>query len=297
MLARIQQLTTLGLLLFASLWAGIAVGLHRPVAAAAGALVILGGYALVLAIEFAALAYVNRHDPAPKARASDLIRAWWREVRSAPQVFCWRQPFFSRRWPDTELAAKGRRGVVFIHGFICNRGLWNRWLARLAALDVPFAAVNLEPVFGSIDDYVDLVEAAVAHVEALTGQAPIVVAHSMGGLALRRWWREPGHASRIQHAITLGTPHAGTSLAALAFTTNGRQMRRHGSWLKELAAAEPAGLAERSTCFYSHADNIVFPASTAAWPGADNRHLIATPHVAMVDHPEPMAELLRRIRS
>lgn len=297
MLARVQQLSTLGLLLIAGLWSGVALSQRQPIAAVLGALAILASYMLVLAIEFAALAHANRHDPAPKATASHLIRAWWLEVRSAPRVFCWRQPFFSRRWPDSETRIEGRRGVVLIHGFICNRGIWNPWLERLSADGVPFAAVNLEPVLGSIDEYVVLVEAAVAQIEALTGLAPVVVAHSMGGLALRRWWCVPGHARRVHHAITLGTPHAGTALARFAITPNGRQMRRHGAWLKELAAREGPETAANCTCFYSHADNIVFPASTAAWPGAIHRHLTATPHVAMVDHPEPMAELYRHLQA
>ena len=34
-----------------------------------------------------------------------------------PQVFCWRQPFFSQRWPDHLPAdAQGRRGVLLVHG-------------------------------------------------------------------------------------------------------------------------------------------------------------------------------------
>ena len=40
-----------------------------------------------------------------------------------------------------------------------------------------------------------------------------------------------------------------------------------------LAAREPAQRFERFTCFYGHCDNIVFPASTATLPGADNRHI------------------------
>jgi len=49
------------------------------------------------------------------------------------------------------------------------------------------------------------------------------------------------------------------------------------------------------TCYYSHCDNIVFPASRATLEGADNRHLPGVAHVQMADHPEPRAELLRRL--
>lgn len=296
MLARYQQLTTGGLLALALLWAAISWSHLKPWIALVGVILILASHALVIAIQFLALLAANRNDPAPEATGKDLFRAWLSETRAAPQAFCWRQPWFSDHWPDTaERYPPGSPGVLFIHGFVCNRGLWNRWLEHLTPKAIPFVAVNLEPVFGSIDDYAAIIEQAVVRLETATGMAPVVVAHSMGGLALRRWWREAGNPQRLAYALTLGTPHAGTALAAFAFSTNGRQMRRGGRWLAELSAAEPDTLAKRSTCFYSHTDNIVFPASTACWPGAEFRHLRATAHVAMVDHPEPMAELMRRL--
>ena len=296
MLARLQRLTTFGLILLAIAVAHWAWRAGRPGLAAAAVLMIAGGHAVVLALEFVWMARANRADPAPAASIGHLLAAWWGEVRAAPTVFCWRQPFRSERWPDQLGAdARGRRGVVLVHGFVCNRGLWDRWLAKLTGDGVPFVAVNLEPVFGSIDDYVPIVDAAVARVTQATGRPPVVVAHSMGGLALRRWWAEPGHDDRVHHAITIGTPHHGTALARLAISPNGRQMQIGSRWLTALRSAEPPQRSRRCTCFYGHADNIVFPASNACWPGADARHLAATAHVEMADHPAPYAELRRRL--
>ena len=297
MLARLQQTLTLGALLLASLWAWAFVRAGQPGWALFGAALIVGGYALVLGLEFALLRRAHGSDPAPRASAARLARAWWGEVRSAPAVFCWRQPFFSQRFPDSTSppVVAGQRGVVLVHGFVCNRGLWNRWLQRLQHDGVPVAAVNLEPVFGSIDDYLPLIEAAVRRIERLTGLAPVVVAHSMGGLALRRWWVEAGNARRVQHAITIGTPHHGTWLARWAVTPNGRQMRLDSRWLLALAAREPADRGAHFTCYYSHCDNIVFPPSTATLTGADNRHLPGVAHVHMADHAAPWGELQRRL--
>ena len=294
MLARLHQATTLGGLLLAAVWAWLCWRAGYPGWALAGALLLVGGYALVLALEFSLLRLVHGEDPAPRATPGQLLRAWWGEVRSAPTVFWWRQPFFSRRWPDSLPAtSQGRRGVLLVHGFVCNRGLWNRWLQRLHAAGVPVVAVNLEPVFGAIDDYVAQIEAALQSLERATGQAPVVVAHSMGGLALRCWWAGQQGDARVHHAITLGSPHRGTWLARFAMTRNSRQMRPHSAWLQALSEREPAGRAARFTCFYSHCDNIVFPASTATLPGADNRHLSGVAHVHMADRPEPWAELQR----
>jgi triacylglycerol lipase len=296
MLARLQRITTIGLLALAAGWATLAWRAGQTAWALAGALLIIFGYALVLGVEFSLLRLTHGRDPAPRATATQLLRAWWGEVRSAPVVFCWRQPFRSRRWPDHLPAdAMGRRGVLLVHGFVCNRGLWNPWLERLSARGVPFLAVDLAPVFGSIDDYSAIIDAAVQRLQRATGLAPLVVAHSMGGLAVRRWWADTDNDRRVHHVLTLGTPHHGTWLACLALTTNGVQMQQDSAWLRELAAHEPVDRAARFTCFYSHCDNIVFPPSTATLPGADNRHLPGVAHVHMASRPEPWQELLRRL--
>lgn len=294
MLARLQKFTTLGLLALAALWALVAWSAGHDAWALGGALLIIFGYALVLGLEFALLRRAHGSDPVTPATAPQLLRAWWGEVRFAPRVFCWQQPFRSQLWPDQlALDVQGRRGLLLVHGFVCNRGVWNEWLERLHARGVPCLAVNLEPVFGSVDDYTDAIEAAIQRLELATGLPPVVVAHSMGGLALRRWWALRGNEGRVHHAVTIGTPHAGTWLARFAVTPNGRQMQQGSPWLQALAQSEPAGRSARFTCFYGHCDNIVFPPSAATLAGADNRHLPGVAHVHMVWRPEPWAEVLR----
>jgi triacylglycerol lipase len=324
MLARLQQLTTLGALAAALLWAVLLWRAGHPWAAGLGAALLAGGYAAVLALEFVLLHLAHGNDPTPRPTPLQLLRAWWGEVCAAPRVFGWRQPFCSSRWPDrltgdassaakklTE-QVKGKRGVLLIHGFVCNRGLWNPWLQRLHQQGTPFVALSLEPVFGGIDDYAPQIEQAVQRLLAATGLAPVVVAHSMGGLALRRWWVDHLGAtqtatqtstqtaaqatpSRIHHAITIGTPHHGTWLARFATTRNAQQMQQNSRWLLALQAREPADHAQHFTCFYGHCDNIVFPPATATLVGANNQHLPAVAHVCMADAPEPWAELQRRL--
>ena len=293
-LARLQQFSTLGLLFAAAAWALGWARAGRPGVALAGALAIVFGYALFLGVEFLLLARVHGADPAPRPRAAQLLRAWWGEVLTAPQVFCWRQPFRSRAQPDhLPASSPGRRGLVMVHGFVCNRGLWNPWMKRLRADGVPFVAVDLEPIFGSLDTYAAIVEAAVVRVEAATGMAPVLVGHSMGGLAVRSWLNALGGDARAHRLVTVGTPHHGTWLARFGHTVNGRQMRQGHPWLADLARGESAQRLARYTCFYGHCDNIVFPASTATLPGADNRHVAATAHVQMLFREEVFAEVRR----
>jgi triacylglycerol lipase len=296
-MTRLLQGVVLVLLVWAGLWLAGWLFWGATVWAVAVALSILCLHAPVMAVEFALLRWANRNDPAPRAGALELLRAWFAEVLSAVVVFGWRQPWRSRRFED-DLGSHdpGRRGVILVHGFVCNRGLWNPWLRRLHALGVPCIALDLEPAFGSIDRYPPLIEDAVRRMTETTGQPPLLVAHSMGGLAVRAWLRDFSGDRRIHGVVTIGSPHRGTWLARFGYSPNAREMQLDGRWMRALAAAEPPERHRRFTCFYSHCDNIVFPASTATLPGADNRHLRGTAHVHLVQHPAVFDAVLCRLR-
>jgi pimeloyl-ACP methyl ester carboxylesterase len=253
-------------------------------------------HAPVLALEFVLLRCFGRSAPAPAPSFMQLLRAWWGEVRMGVLTFGWRQPWQPHAEPDHLPAeARGRTGMLLVHGFVCNRGLWAPWMRRLRASGVPVVAISLEPVFGAIDDYPPLIDVAVRRLEAATGRPPLIVAHSMGGLATRAWLRAYEADARCAGVVTIGTPHQGTWLARFALSPNGRQMRQGSAWLRELAAAEPPSRRSRFTCFYGHCDNIVFPAATAMLSEADNRHLAGTAHVDLVTRPEVLAEVMRRL--
>ena len=293
MLARLQKFIVALLLASSVGGALLLAGLGHPIWGGAIAALILLGYALFLALEFVLLYLMQEPTTATRAGAGDLLRAWWGEVVTAPRVFLWRQPFLSNVEPDHVPSGVARRGVVLVHGFVCNRGLWNPWMSVLRARDVPFIAVNLEPLFGSIDDYAQIIEAAVAKLESSTGVPPVLVGHSMGGLAIRAWMQRFGSDARVHRVITIGSPHQGTWLARFGRTTNGLQMRQRGSWLTRLAADEPLARAARFTCLYGHCDNIVFPALTGTLPGALNIHIARTAHVQMAFHPAVFDEVWR----
>ncbi|MES2415676.1 MAG: alpha/beta fold hydrolase [Pseudomonadota bacterium] len=290
MLANIQRFITLTLVAVAVGWL-LYWRNSAPLLALAGFMFVALGYTAFLALEFVLLRFINQSDPAPQPTIAELLRAWVGEVLVAPQVFCWRQPFRSRAVPDRLLpgdAAKRRPGVVFVHGFFCNRGLWTPWLKRLEESGHAFIAVNLEPVFGSIDDYAPQIETAVNRMIEATGVPPLLVCHSMGGLAVRAWLRINAGEARVHHVVTIGTPHRGTWLARFGHGHNGLQMRLASSWQAQLDLGMPADRHSLFTCWYSNTDNIVFPASTATLPNADNRLLRGVAHVQMAFTPEVM---------
>lgn len=251
---------------------------------------------LVMLPHFLALRFVPPAPGLPVAPMGDLLQAWWREVVSVTRVFGWQQPWAEHQEPDfipDAAQARGRRGIVFLHGYNCNRGMWNRWMGPLRARGVPFIAVTQEPAFGSIERYVPQIDAAMRTLQERTGLPPLIVAHSMGGLSARAWWRSTGHDfGRIHRILTLGTPHHGTLLAKLGTTENARQMRGDSEWLNQLAREEPAQLAGHFDCLYGHCDQIVFPAETAVLPGARVLHLPARGHLQLVFEPQAFQRAL-----
>lgn len=296
-LARLQQASTIFLVGCALAWLGW-YWRQSPAVAVAGFLAIQLGYSVVLGVEFVMLRFASRNDPAPQPTWRELAHAWLQETIMAPIVFGWRQPFRWRAVPDqldTAGSGPGRRGVVFIHGFICNRGFWTPWLKQLRERGQPFVAVNLEPVFGSIDRYVPIVEEAVKRVTQATGLPPVLVCHSMGGLVARAWLRSKAADARVHHVITIGSPHRGTWLARFSQVENGRQMRLQSEWLRGLERGTGATGYTNFTCWYSNCDNIAFPASTGTLPGADNRLVRGAAHVDLGFHPEVVAHSLALI--
>jgi triacylglycerol lipase len=288
MLARYLKLILLLLVACAAAVGAFLWGFFPPLALL-GFVTITLSFSLLIGMQCAALTQVNRDDAAPRASRRQLMHAWWVETRTAANVFFWWQPFRSHIAPDNlPSGPQGTpvRGVLLVHGFICNRGLWTPWYPTLRRGKIPYLAVNLEPVFGSIDAYTTELDRAIRELHNATGMPPLVIAHSMGGVAVRAWLRACNGDARIHRVITIGSPHhgtkVGTALSHLSGIENAHQMGFDSAWLAALAAQESPERREKFVCFYSNCDNIVAPASSATLTGADNRHRAGIPHLALV---------------
>ncbi|MFG6415961.1 esterase/lipase family protein [Roseateles sp. DC23W] len=244
-------------------------------------------HAVVLAGGFVQLRWVNR--PAPSW--GQLWRAWRREVVASELAFSWRQPW--REWAEADHLPPGAQvGVLLVHGFACNRGRWNGWMKRLRAQGVAFVAPSLEPVFGSIDDYAEEIEVGVRRLEAATGRMPVLCAHSMGGLALRAWWRRFGAGHAVPpRVITLGSPHGGTRMARLGQGINARQMRLRSPWVMELS------LLTDVDCFWTPCDQVVNPAETAILACSRAHRVDGVGHMGLVHSDEAWDCLQEALRA
>lgn len=306
--ARLQQLLTLALALLALVWVGASVYAGQPMRAV-WAVLLLAPQAPVLGLETLWAAWAARRPgarrtlgqgggvaPEPYPSPWIWLWAWLQEVWASVQTFGWRQPWAHQHIPDHLPAqAKGRRGVLLVHGFVCNRGFWNPWMKRLRAAGVPFVAVTLEPPFGDVALQAQGLQRAWEQLQQATGVSPLLVGHSMGGLALRSWLAGlPDHVALEHEVITIGSPHHGTALAVLARSEAAMQMQLLSPFLMELAERESQERRARFTCYWSVCDNIVFPASTATLPGARNVAVPGRPHVALAQAPVILADVLDR---
>ncbi len=188
----------------------------------------------------------------------------------------------------------GRLPLLLIHGYQCNRGFWFFLRDALERAGWPVATHNLEPVLADIDDYAPAIAQRIDAVLAATGATQvIIIGHSMGGLAARAFFRRFG-CDKVARLITLGSPHHGSRIAALAWGPNGRQMHFHSPWMEGLASAPlPPG----SVSIYSRHDNHVMPAEACSTlPGARDVPIDGVGHLAMALSPRLRDVLLAELR-
>lgn len=138
----------------------------------------------------------------------------------------------------------------------------------------------------------ELAEAVPALLEQ-SGQVDVaVVAHSMGGLALREYLGNGG-ADLVHTAVFVGTPHQGTWAAWLAWGAGGAEMRPGSPFLERLNR-RPLPPHTRAFCLRTPIDTRVLP-GRSAWLEGAVCHTVRTPtHPRMLQHRSTL-RLIRRI--
>ena len=207
--------------------------------------------------------------PAPPEHRPGLagwLKLYFSELWASIVLFSLYQPFEELLAGAETLRAlpRGRRPVLLLHGYVCNRGFMLPLRRYLQTRGISACSHNLEPAYADIDAYADALAWRIQEICNASGADKlIIVAHSMGGLAARAYLRKYG-AFRVAGLVTLGTPHQGTASARLAAGMNGRQMVPGNAWLQRLNQAAPAVPA---VSVFSYQDNFVAPQLNAALAG------------------------------
>jgi triacylglycerol esterase/lipase EstA (alpha/beta hydrolase family) len=277
-----------GSLLLAVLWCSYWWS-RSAALALAGVLLLACAAGLQLGLQMLLMRRLLRRRAVALPPAAVALRAWLGEWRCALQSFGWQIPFREHAQPDALSAAalgagpQGRVGMVLVHGYFCNRAVWNRWLSALRARGIPCAAMTLEPAHGSsMDAMVDDLDRSVKAMLRATGRAPLLVAHSMGGLVVRAWLKTLPARERAQcaaHVVTIATPHGGAWLGRFAQRLPARDMREHSAWLQQL------GLPPEDvdfSCWCSSSDNIVYPPDLAVLPRASVHRVDDAAHMQLL---------------
>jgi triacylglycerol lipase len=254
-----------------------------------------------LALPFAVMVFTDIVS-AVRSRADEPASAWWQslwgEFGAGIQIFLFRQPW-TRATPGilAPIAASGaaRIPVLLVHGYLCNHRVWDDAAQALRLRGHTVLAVNLEPVFASIDRYADVIEPAVQQLRTATGHDKVVlVGHSMGGLAIRAWIRAQG-TQHVAGAITLGTPHVGTRIAKGQHSPNGRQMEWQSDWLAALAQSETDATRALFQIAITPQDNIVYPQRAQVLPGVTATVFDGLGHLQLCLDPAVLQWLLARV--
>ena len=248
----------------------------------------------LLAIEFTVAAAADPRSP--RQSLPRVLRMWLQEASVSLRLFMWRQPWRSG-FPEPPLTREPQRpALLLIAGFMCNRAAWKPLLDSGELREFNVATVNLEPIFGDIDAYADVVHRAVERLRAATGAARVVlVGHSMGGLAARVYLRKHGDA-HVARIVTLASPHHGTIFGRLGHSRNARQMARGSRFIQQVAAHD-RGRWTRFTTVVTRDDNLVVPRSSPLLPGSKQFEIDGVGHLALIEDPRAWRVIVDEARS
>ena len=166
---------------------------------------------------------------------------------------------------------------------------WSDRAKRLAFLKREFANAGWpEPAIGVVD-FADRygsniahaveIETAVKQLMARSGADKVdVVAHSMGGLALRYFLHFRGGAPLVRRAVFMGTPHRGTWAAYLGWGDGAREMRPGHSFLAALRAHPSLPPGVDALCIHTPMETRVLPRSSAVLPDVRNARVWCASH-------------------
>jgi triacylglycerol lipase len=167
---------------------------------------------------------------------------------------------------------------------------WLDTARELAALRIRFLAagwthvetVTFRDPAGSNRDHALEIDAAVTRIVAETGAQKVdIVAHSMGGLAVR-WYLLTHVDAPVRRAAFLGSPHQGTLTAHLAWGAGGDEMTPGSAFLTALNRAPPVPQGVAAITVRTPIDTRVVPGEGAALPGIEDHSVCCPTHAGLV---------------
>ncbi|SHJ78609.1 alpha/beta hydrolase fold [Malonomonas rubra DSM 5091] len=154
---------------------------------------------------------------------------------------------------------RGETPVLLLHGLFNNRASWFCLKAGLRQQGFKnIATINLS-CWHNEEVLTELVAKKIDELRHKLGVNKVhLVGHSMGGIIARNYMQIRGGASKVDRCVILGSPHHGSKLAPLSFTSLGKVLIPGSEFLRRLnSAPPPEGV--RVTNIYTRKDNMVLP--------------------------------------
>ncbi len=174
-----------------------------------------------------------------------------------------------------------QRTVVLVHGYLANRSTlfplaaYLRWRGCRQILSFNYkSSEGIERGAIALRDYLR------RHVR---GGRIDLVCHSLGGLVARLYIQELGGERRVDHCVTLGTPHEGTYNAYWVASRVGQELRPDSPLLERLRASCPTVSRVRCLSIVAGSDNLVIPRVFARH--AEEVHVPNLGHMGMLFSP------------
>ncbi len=160
---------------------------------------------------------------------------------------------------------------------------------RLAAAGWPedrIQAITFEDPVGSNEAHALEVGRAIDGLRAATGAPQVdIVAHSMGGLAVRASLTGRPQAD-VRRVVFLGTPQRGTWVAYLAWGEGGKEMEPDSEFLAELNRRDPVPESVSAMTIRTPLDTHVLPGENATLPGALDIEVCCPTHPGLMSDTE-----------
>ena len=121
-----------------------------------------------------------------------------------------------------------------------------------------------------------------------------VVAHSMGGLAVRYYLRNRGVVTGdVRRVVFLATPHFGTYSSLVAWGEGAREMVPGSDFLLTLMEGRPVPHGVDALTIRTPLDLHILPPESAVIPGVPDMVVCCPTHTGLLDDPE----VFRRIEA
>lgn len=186
--------------------------------------------------------------------------------------------------------SSAQRTVVLVHGYGGNSSSFTALRGYFKLIGVPQVLVYNYRLTDSIERAAIGLKAFLQ--ERVRGGRIDLVCHSLGGLISKLYIQELGGARRIDHCVTLGTPHQGTYNAYWVVGRVGRDLRPDSPLLARLRANEKKNAPVKTTAIVGESDNIVIP-RVFAGTGTETIVVSKTGHLGILFSPTAMRSVAR----